>query len=234
MRKIILTLLVLFSYALVYTQDMNGLLIEATKNNKLGQIQRLIKKGADVNTHDENKATVLMWAAYSGNIKTVKYLVSQKADCTKKGVIYINREKTSYYGNLLGVVAGENKVEILAFLIENCNIDLEDKEYDIKTNKATGWTAMQWAACMGNNEIIEILLENGASLRNNYNDTETTPLYIAVKLQKFETAKLLIEKGANINLIDKDGWGVLHYFAYNDQHELLKWGHHLLNPPIVS
>lgn len=67
---------------------------------------------------------------------------------------------------------------------------------------------MHWAASDGNQEIIEILLENGALI--NSEDTEgNTPLTIALMCRRIEVARTLIEHGADIgkiksNLVEKN------------------------------
>jgi len=165
---VILALLIQVTTNTAKAQDLNQQLIEAAKNNDLGQIKELIKNDADVNAQDENGATVLMWAVYGGDIETVKYLVSKKADFRQKGVIYINKEKTSYYGNLLSIAVSKDKFEILKFLLEECKIDIEDGEYNPETEKSDGWTALQWAVYEQNSKIEKYLIGKGANEENCY------------------------------------------------------------------
>ncbi|MCP4181558.1 MAG: CHAT domain-containing protein [bacterium] len=144
------------------TQRLNKELFEEIKHYNLDYIKSLIEQGADVNTKDENDATVLMWAVYLGNVETVYYLIEQKADFNKKGVIFINEGKEGYYGNILGIAAGENRIDLLKYFIDILNVDIEDKEYNIKTKTDDGWTALQWAVHKKNNRIIKYLLKKGA------------------------------------------------------------------------
>ena len=104
---------------------------------------------------DENGATTLMWAAYQSDLEMVKWLVENAADpFLKKGVIYLNKEKTAYYGNLTGIAAGEGKLEMLRYLIEDLGIDVDDKEYNPETGQEDGWTAAQWADSRAKGEMI--------------------------------------------------------------------------------
>jgi ankyrin repeat protein len=231
--KKILSLKLLFTFLVSNLGFSNGLLAQsiqdnldsslfaAIKANNLEQIKQLVKKGADINVQDENKATPLMWASYKGDVELVKFMIKKKADYTKKGVIYTNKEKTGYYGNLLCIAAGENKLELLNYLLEKCKITIEDKEYDPETQKETGWTALQWAASKGNNEIIEFLLNKGANINANHTETKSTPLIYAIENKKYETVKLLINKGADVNIAKTSGWGALHYLARDNKKELL-------------
>jgi CHAT domain-containing protein/Flp pilus assembly protein TadD len=120
-------------------------LLQAIKSNDFTNVKELVEAGADVNTADKNGATALMWAAYRDSLDMVKYLVDQGADYTQKGVIYLNEQKTTYYGNLTGIAAGENKLGLLKYLIEDLGINVDDKEYNPEENADTGWTAAQWA-----------------------------------------------------------------------------------------
>ena len=50
----------------------------------------------------------------------------------------------------------------------------------------------------------------------------STPLLIAISLDKFDIAKYLIEQGADINITDKNGLSPLHLAAASDDLELVK------------
>tara|TARA_R110001599_G_scaffold221395_4_gene420024 strand:- start:45278 stop:49549 length:4272 start_codon:yes stop_codon:yes gene_type:complete len=133
-------------------------LLDAIKAKDLPEVQKLVKEGADTNALDENGATTLMWAAYQSDLEMVKWLVENAADpFLKKGVIYLNKEKTAYYGNLTGIAAGEGKLEMLRYLIEDLGIDVDDKEYNPETGQEDGWTAAQWADSRAKGEMMAYL-----------------------------------------------------------------------------
>ena len=225
MRKVIFVFifsLFIFVSHFLFAQDINTKLLQAAKNDELEAIKVLVKKGADINTQDENRATVLMWAAYKGNLEAVKFLVKNKADFNKKGIIYIDEKKTGYYGNLLGIAAGENKAKILKYLLEECKINIDDKEYNPETGKSDGWTAIQWAASLGHTEIVKILIEKGANLNTIHADSKGTALIYSIENSHYEIAKLLIENDADVNLYSENHWSALHYFARENKPELLK------------
>ena len=136
-------------------------LLDAIKAKELFKVQQLVKEGADVNSLDENGATPLMWAAYRADLEMVKWLVDNGADpFQKKGVIYLNEEKTAYYGNLMGVAAGEGKLEMLKYLIEQVGIEVDDREFNPETGLEDGWTAAQWADGRVNGEVMAYLEKN--------------------------------------------------------------------------
>lgn len=197
-------------------------LFEAVIKNDLQQVKLLVKDGANINAEDENGATLLIWAAYKADLSMIKYLVSQKADYKKKGIIYLSKDHQSYYGSLLAIAAGENKPEILKYLLKKKKIPVSDREYNIETKQEDGWTAFQWALQNGHLEILNILLDKGASINEKYFQNNFTALTYSIYNRYLETAKFLINKGADPNIKDNNGMTSLHYAAYIGLPEITK------------
>lgn len=144
----------------VFAQIDTGLM-KALKENNLNAVQNVIQKNIDINAKDSIGGTVLMWAVYYADLEIAKYLVNKGADFNRKGVIEL--DSVTFYGNLLGIAAAEGKIEHLKYFIENCKIDVDDKEYDIISKKNDGWTALQWAAEKNRKSIVGYLLGIGAN-----------------------------------------------------------------------
>jgi WD40 repeat protein len=162
MRKLRLLAFSLLFVNIISAQDMlNERLLEAVKHNRLDSLKILVDQGADVNYTDSNKAPVLMWAAYKADLKMVKYLVGKGADYTKKGIISF--EDGSYYGNLTGLAAGERKLDMLKYFVEECKIDANDKEINrdgiIKENAPA---AIEYSLSYYYYEISKYLIQKGA------------------------------------------------------------------------
>ena len=196
--------LFLFFYGITFqviAQKGNGdpELINAVKAGEINTIKELIDKGAAVNAADSNGATALLWAAGIGNSEMVKYFVSKGASLNINGVIYTNTERTSYYGNLTGIAAGEGHLNVLKYLIDSCKISVDDKEYDPESKQKNGWTALQWAAASGKKEAVEYLLGKGADINANHTSDKGTPLLYAIQSGHSQTAELLINKRADVN-----------------------------------
>ena len=183
-------------FSLFSQSALDSMLFEAVKSNNIEKVKAFVEQGANVNAVDKDGGTVLMWAAYKSDLDMVKYLVEKGADYKKKGTISIS---DGNYGNLLGISAGEKKLNMLKYFIEECKIDINDREYDTQLKADSGWTALEWASSNGYNNIIYYLLSKGANA-----SLET---YLRYALEDFfinkisENPKLIYgknEKGENL------------------------------------
>jgi len=211
-KNIILLFIVIIFTQILPAQNKNvdSLLFEAVKTNNFEQVKELVEKGVNVNAKDTDNANILMWASYKGDLQLVKFLVDNRADYKyKAGVIFTDPQ--SYYGNLIGIAAGENKLELLKYFIEELNIDIEDIEYNPETKKADGWNALQWAANKGHIKIAEYLLEKGANINANPGNSGSTALMYAISSENEDLAELLIKKGADVNKMNKEFIAPLYY-----------------------
>jgi len=102
-------------------------------------------------------------------------------------------------------------------------------DYSIKgmpgTSYGGGWTPLMIAAAEGNEKIASVLIGSGASV-DAKNKLGRTSLMFASNYGYYSIAKMLLENGANPDLIpnDKDGWPsiiVASYKGYDDIVSLL-------------
>ncbi|NHE58974.1 tetratricopeptide repeat protein [Cyclobacterium plantarum] len=195
-RILFLLVCILFSTTALQAQTP---LLDAIKAGDLPQVQELVETGTDVNALDKNGATPLMWAAYQADLEIVQWLVHYGADpFLKIGAIYLNEEKTAYYGNLTGIAAGEGKLDLLRYLIEKVGIDVDDKEYNPETDQEDGWTAAQWADSKVQAEVMAYL-EKSADLnflsdtlrKANMDITNGATFY---KASSYKASMMLFEK----------------------------------------
>src|SRR4051812_26656167 len=139
----ILIFLICFTSVLAQThQDL--LLLDAVRKNNVTDVKRLLKEGANAKFRDSNGTPLVMWAAYKADADMVKLLINAGASYTEKGVIYINGDKGSFYGHLLGIAAGENNLSLVQYLVEQLHVDINEVEYQ-PDHSNSGWTALEWA-----------------------------------------------------------------------------------------
>lgn len=72
----------------------------------------------------------------------------------------------------------------------------------------TGWTALHYAAAIGNNEIVQMLLDASAYIDAG-SPNNTTPIMMAARAGKIETVKLLLDSGADVTLKNDVGMNAI-------------------------
>jgi ankyrin repeat protein len=179
-----------------------------------------------VNLRDTNQATVLMWAAYTADLPMVELLVKKGADVHAKGWIIWQDPDTEIeyiYGSMMAIAAGENKPDLLKYLLKRHKIPVDDKEINLYEGLENGWTALQWAAVKGNTNILSYLAKEGADINlRAETDFDQTPLMFAVISDQAEAANQLIKLGAGINAIDKRGNTALFYAFETGNREIVR------------
>ena len=145
-------------------------------------VQSLVEKGADVNVKDSEGRSPLLFAAWVGNAEIVTFLIENKAD--------LNAPMSNGWTPLMQALDAEH-FDIALILL--------NKGADVNLKSNTGWTALMTAIGRGASEdLIKGLIEHGADVNARFK-TGRTPLMLAVKMGKIEVARLLIDRGADLN-----------------------------------
>lgn len=154
-------------------------LMVAAKNGDSDRVRQLIEQGADVNRANNNGGTSIMYAALSGNPETVTVLLRHHADvnlparngwtalmvASAKGYFDVAKilldngaepnqaDIYSWTPLMRGVY--ENRTRIVSLLLESDSIN---------TNQPgeNGVTALHLAVLKGNEDVVRLLLAEGA------------------------------------------------------------------------
>ena len=219
------------------TQQNTPLHIAAARGNLKTTIS-LVEKRATLNSVNLNGYTPLMLAAYGGKVEVVRYLTETGPNIGIHTalLVAVERGHLDVIDFLLAIGAdidGSHEALditplIMATLRQNLPLVkyLVQKGADVNPSTADGRSksALCAAASVGNLEITEYLLKEGADLkaRDSYN---MTPLAVAVLYNNTELALYLMEKGADVNVPDVESRTPLHHAVWNNN---LKCTKHLV------
>ena len=190
----------------------------------------LIENGADVNLSTDDNRTPLMTACEYGHVNAVSVLIEHGANVNLQdqgGLTAVHYAvRGSHAGEILScllenggdvdsitfddctplmIAAEKGDTEVATLLIEHgANVGLSDK---------TGATALCHAlSCLGNFcEVMSCLIENGADINACTSYNCCNPLMMACENNQLNAVTFLIERGALVNLQDKEGQTALHH-----------------------
>ena len=164
----------------------------AMENSDENIIKYLVENGADMYSYE---ITALYQAVLNLNPKLVEYFLDKGASIEKAG-------GTDVYGNILMAASGSK-------FNNNKNISAVDLKL-LESLSQNSAKIMQMIIDKVDKKLINDSLEG------------KTPLIIAVGNSYIDTAKILIENGANINAVDIEGWSALSYAVNNGDIEIAK------------
>ncbi len=173
-----------------------------------------MKHGVDANTRSAGGKTVLMYAAKSGDIATIKVLLENKADILAQD----NLGTTA-----LMIAAREGHAPVIEFLLSSSlKNPLPVSQTEVVNQKdLSKWTALTWAVKKSQLEAAKVLIAAGADVNNL--DHEGTPLlHIAVDNANADMVKLLLENKAKVKAKDQYGLTALVYALKGQHTEIIK------------
>jgi ankyrin repeat protein len=194
------------------TAPCDPVLVAAVKLGDLAQVKTLIACGTDVNAADDNGAPPLMWAVYKGRLDIARILVKAGADPTRKGLIWLDGQRKSWYGSTLCAAAGEGDLNAVKYLLEELQIPADDRELD-DSRRPAGWTPLLWASAKKRSAVVETLVASGADL--NVQDSKgLTPLMLSASSGDQRSLRILVEHGARRpSNVEREGLRSLSYYV---------------------
>ena len=164
-------------------------LMHAVGGGKTDMVRLLLERGANVNAARANDGcSSLMFAATKGCAEEVGILIDAGAPVDAK-----NR----YGDTALHYAIGENRADVIRFLIENgANIILK--------GGTMGGTALTWAAWRGYPDIVQRLLDRGADV-NAQDGNRRTALICAAEEGHTAIVQALLDRGAATGITDYQG-----------------------------
>ena len=184
-------------------------LSEAAMSGHADLVKVLLEAGADAKAlSTPDGETVLMSAARSGNVESVRMLLDRGAD--------VNARERYKGQTALMWAAAERHPPVVKLLLERGadwkirGFDRETKPPKLSAASAIspiprgGFTALMFAAREGDLESARIMLDAGVDI--NHGDVDNvTPLVAAIMNKQYTLSTFLIERGADVNIVDAGG-----------------------------
>jgi uncharacterized protein len=180
---------------------------EAAERGNAQLIKALLKAGADPKSANDDGETALMTVARTGKVDAAEALI--KAGANVNAV-----EKWRGQTALMWAAAQGNPAMVRLLVKAGADVDAVSYERDWKrlvtaeprrqNRPPAAFTALWLAAREGCAECASELVKGKADL-NLANPENITPLLEAILNARFDTAKVLIEAGADVNMWDR--WG---------------------------
>ncbi|XP_066998472.2 ankyrin repeat domain-containing protein 16 [Anabrus simplex] len=201
--------------------DWTPLMLACTKIGKpaVNTIKVLLKSGANIKLSNKDGWTPLHIAVREGDTEVISLLISKEADVsavTKNG------------RTLLHIAALNSQVKAVELLVNNYHISVNDKDMcgitplldaaiggceqiaRLLINKgacvnqvdAMGLSCLHLAAESGHDSMVKFLIQEcGMNVNLQAEGTAVTPLHCASRANQKATAKILLDLGADVNLL---------------------------------
>lgn len=204
--------MILFMFLLAAAEMAGQDIHAAARNGDLAAVKSALEKDPDqISALNSNGSTPLIVAASVGHSQVLDYLLNKGAD--------IQAVNKMGMGALHYAVNGEF-LDVVKLLIE--------KGADVNVQSMMG-SPLHRAVFVGNMEIIGLLLAAGADIDAVMATNGWTPLHIAALSGWYEPAKVLVENGSDLNIVDKRGATPLFYAVLTGNREAAKVAVLLLN-----
>ncbi|KAF5296332.1 hypothetical protein FQA39_LY12549 [Lamprigera yunnana] len=192
-------------------------------------ISVILDSGFDINRKNNDGHTALWLAVQSGDMEVVELLISKGA-CTNNDYYAHLAIENRYFELAMKFLPDMSQVCVkntdgntllhLSLMSECCFFSKLLLNEAISRNYLDDeFNYMHYAAKLGNNDVLNSLLEYGFDI-NEKDDYGENPLTAALSHNNFATARFLLSKGADPNMDENDYFSVC-YCAENAENDLL-------------
>jgi ankyrin repeat protein/beta-lactamase regulating signal transducer with metallopeptidase domain len=151
----------------------------------------------------QNGMTALHYAAMAGHADVVEVLIRYGADVNARDSSGKTPLMEASHGGPWKDAIAEDVVEML--LTHHAEVDLV------------------LAAAIGRTDLLKSILDRDGSLIDTEDERGRTPLYHAVRNNRLDAVKLLVERGADVNRSDMVGIAALHRTSQQCSDELIRY-----------
>lgn len=141
------------------TEDSYGWtpLMVAAAYGHASVVKLLLQGGARVDHRDENEWSAVHCAATAGSVETLRLLAERGAD-----IAALNQNRRT----ALSIASGLGYLDMVRYLVEERRLPLNEGDYQ-------GWTPLMHAAALGQESVVDYLLNKGAdaTLKNMSGET---------------------------------------------------------------
>ncbi|NGX42861.1 MAG: hypothetical protein K940chlam7_01149 [Chlamydiae bacterium] len=213
--------------------DVDHVVREAYKSNKIGTMQILFNRGADLNMVGDDGKSLLHLACESGNLDVARLLLGYD-----ETVLAISDKET--VSTPLRVASKHGCEDLVEYLLTSgAEVDALSGGvwlrgrcciYDKYDKRRKGRTPLYVACSNGHTNVAKLLLDKRANIEATspeiirtfpYNHAMTA-LHAACRNGHYETAELLLDRGAKIEAVDRREDTALHIACRNGKKNIVE------------
>ncbi|XP_071111355.1 serine/threonine-protein phosphatase 6 regulatory ankyrin repeat subunit C-like [Haliotis cracherodii] len=180
----------------------------AAEKGHIEIVKLLVDKGGDMSLVGKRHENILHLACLCGQIEVVKYVLSQDiVDINSRG----RKRKTPVM-----LAARNGHKEVVELLVKKgANLSL--------AYNAAGSNVLHLACFNGHVDVVKYLLSQNAVDVNSRGWKQRTPVMRAAHSGNKEVVELLVNKGADLSLLNKKGSNILHLVCQWGELEVVKY-----------